>query len=201
MVNIKKRLGFSLIELLVAVVILSILLLLSYSVYKSSIDRAKITSTKANMRVLQAALELYSVNSNGTYPATVEALKSDSKLQGYWKDLNNPVTLAIDPITDLSLTTSVSSGGIGYRGGSEDPFLASNIKNLTSYSIIGADPSGNIISNGDGVIFVLTNGNYSQKSSNSTTKPSSIPTAQATPTLTPILKLTSVPNQASSVNN
>lgn len=191
--------GFTLVELLVSISVLSILLLISFGVYKSSTDRAKITSTKANMRLFQATVEMYAVDTNGLYPTSVDALKTEAKVEGYWKDFRNPVTGNIDPVTDLALSTTVPAGGLGYRAGSTDPFLIGNSLTfvrkfaaltpitatttgtaITAYSIVGADPSGSIISSGDGAIFVLTNGDYKPSTAPST-QPSATPSVVPTP--------------------
>lgn len=191
--------GFTLVELLVSISVLSILLLISFGIYKSSTDRAKITSTKANMRLFQATVEMYAIDSNGLYPVSVDALKTEAKVEGYWKDFRNPVTNNIDPVTDLALATTVPAGGIGYRAGSTDPFLVGNSLTfvrrfaalapvtatttgtaITSYSIVGADPSGAIISGDNGSIFVLTNGDY-KPSTNPSTQPSATPSVIPTP--------------------
>lgn len=118
-----KKTGFSLIELLTTISVLSILVGISAVAYNSSVARTRIISTKANMRVFQATIETFAMYNNGIYPDTLATLKTEAKVEGYWKNLKNPVSLQIDPITDLSLTTTVPAGGVGYRAGSEDPFL------------------------------------------------------------------------------
>lgn len=199
--NVNKKTGFSLIELLTAVSVLSILMGIGIVSYKSAIDRTKIISTKANMHVVQTTIETYAMYNNGIYPNSVAALKTEGQVEGYWKNLKNPVSLQIDPITDLALTTTIPAGGVGYRAGFEDPFLigssltfvrryaalatatdtTTGTGSITSYSIVGTDPKGSIIAKGDGSMFVLTNGNYTPSS----TSPSSTPSSP-TPSIQPV---------------
>ena len=67
--------GFTLIEILVVLVILSILAALIVPNVMSRPDDARVTAAKADIRAISSALELYKFD-NYRYPATEEGLQA-----------------------------------------------------------------------------------------------------------------------------
>ena len=66
----RNRKGFTLIELLVVILIIGILLALIIPNFVLFQERARRTSVKNNMHVVQTALEAYAVDHYGRYPTT-----------------------------------------------------------------------------------------------------------------------------------
>jgi len=71
----KKEKGFTLLELLVVIVILSLLAALLVPKLTGRVDEAKIDTTKIQLKEIKRALEMYKVD-NGTYPTTEQGLKA-----------------------------------------------------------------------------------------------------------------------------
>lgn len=86
--KLKKKNGFTLIEMLVVVAIIVILVLVSIPMVTSSLDKARKATDEANLRAAKAV-------------ATIEALSSDNpqSISGQWYD-----------ITTGELTTSQPAG-------------------------------------------------------------------------------------------
>ncbi len=57
---------------------------------EESIERAKISSVKANMHTYQTMLETYAVDWGGTYPQNVTELIEEAKEQNYYREVKNP---------------------------------------------------------------------------------------------------------------
>ncbi len=68
-----KRRGFTLLELLVVIGIMSLLMSILLPSLKRSMDLAKATSCKINLRQLSTALQLYRIENNGWLPLTSTA--------------------------------------------------------------------------------------------------------------------------------
>ncbi|MFN4150836.1 MAG: type II secretion system protein, partial [Candidatus Sericytochromatia bacterium] len=88
--KVKNQKGFSLVEIIVTIVILSILISISLFSYNSSINRAKVSSVKSNMKTFQMTVELFASDNGGSYPSSLEQLKQVSIAKGYWKNIKNP---------------------------------------------------------------------------------------------------------------
>ena len=73
----KKRKGFTLIEVLVVVIILGVLATIVIPKIASSTGDAKAAKCSANWGMLIRALELYSVNNDGVYPADQAGFDAD----------------------------------------------------------------------------------------------------------------------------
>jgi len=72
--------GFSLIELIVVVAIISILLLVAYPRYQASIDRTTTTVLLANIQQTRIALDRY-YEDKGHYPDSLQRLVDDRYLR------------------------------------------------------------------------------------------------------------------------
>lgn len=67
---IKKTSGFTIIELLVAMLLLGILAAISYSIYSNYLNKAKIAIAESMLDHARDNLELYAVD-NGRYPGSI----------------------------------------------------------------------------------------------------------------------------------
>lgn len=78
MENLKKRLnkqaGFTLVELLVVIAIIAILSVTAYVALGGQTEKARNSKRQSDLASIQSALEIYSVNNNSQYPATLDAL-------------------------------------------------------------------------------------------------------------------------------
>ena len=68
--------GFTLLEMLIAVVILGILAMVVIPQVKSSSDDARVSATKSDLSSVRNALENYSSQHNNTYPGAVSSAGS-----------------------------------------------------------------------------------------------------------------------------
>jgi prepilin-type N-terminal cleavage/methylation domain-containing protein len=66
--KIKSQRGFTLLEMLIAIVILGILAAIIIPQITTSSDDAKVSATKANLAAMRSAVEQYYVQHNQTYP-------------------------------------------------------------------------------------------------------------------------------------
>ncbi len=71
----KKNKGFTLLELLVVIVILSLLAALVIPKLTGRVDEAKIDTAKVQLKELKRTLEMYKLD-NGNYPTTEQGLKA-----------------------------------------------------------------------------------------------------------------------------
>ena len=71
----KGNKGFTLLELLVVIVILSLIAALVIPKITGRVDEAKIKTTKVQLKELKRALEMYKLD-NGMYPTTEQGLKA-----------------------------------------------------------------------------------------------------------------------------
>ena len=77
----RKSLGFTLIELLISIVILGLLMSLVAPAMFSKVDSTKIKTAKAQMQMMQTALDTYRLDL-GNYPSSLAALY-DSEIEGW----------------------------------------------------------------------------------------------------------------------
>ena len=69
----KKRKGFTLLEIMVVVIIIGLIAVIAVQNVLPQADRARITSTTADIRTLAAALDTYRLD-NSFYPSTEQGL-------------------------------------------------------------------------------------------------------------------------------
>ncbi|MET0070316.1 MAG: type II secretion system major pseudopilin GspG [Candidatus Thiodiazotropha sp.] len=109
--------GFTLIEVMVVVVILSILAAIVVPKIMDRPEQARITKAKSDIRALEAALNLYRLD-NMTYPTTdqgLEALVSkpaDSPEPRNWKEGGYLDRLPVDPWGNAYLYLSPGTHGV-----------------------------------------------------------------------------------------
>lgn len=91
--TIRKQIGFSLIELIVVMAIIATLIAIALPRYQGSIENSRLTSLKADLRVVRECIDRY-YEDKGQYPQTLQELV-DAR---YLKEI------PIDPITDSAQT-------------------------------------------------------------------------------------------------
>jgi len=144
-ISIKNN-GFSLIEMMTAVAILTIILSLSMAQLNEAQVRAKYSSLKVNMRNLQNLVENYSINYGGLYPGIASELKGDAISNKYWKGFKNPFTAqedSVKDVTDISSLDDLEPGCVLYGGADSNATFVdifnNNFDDKGSYVIYGVD--------------------------------------------------------------
>jgi len=144
----RSKNGFTLIEGLVVVVILGILVAIAVPEFQNARYRAMYASLKGNMRYVQTAVETYSIDWGGLYPASRNELFNEANNQGYWNAFRNPITTQYDTVKDATAINSlgdIDNGGIViYASSSFNPTAFwSGIIDMkpsnSTYSIYGVD--------------------------------------------------------------
>lgn len=121
-----KKSGFTLIELMIVILIIGVLIAIAIPNFIAATDKAKIASLKSNMRTLKLAVETYAVDQL-SYPDSYFSLKSEAITNGYWKDLKNPFSVAIDTGLDIDYTLAPDNIQKGFKSGSlRDPTSSNN---------------------------------------------------------------------------
>ena len=104
-----KRLGFTLIELIIVLAIVATLLSIAVPRYYSSIDRSKEAVLKENLYQMRDAIGKYQAD-KGKYPESLAALASEKYLR----------KLPLDPITESDTTWIVVPPEDPQKGGVYD---------------------------------------------------------------------------------
>ena len=94
----RKDEGFTLIELLVVIAILGILAAVAVPRVAGAVDKAKTSESKANLSVVESALERYYVD-NGSYPADLTPLAPSYVVAVPTNGWGNPFTYTPSPAT------------------------------------------------------------------------------------------------------
>jgi type II secretion system protein G len=101
--------GFTLIELIVVMVIVSLLVTIAAPRYFGSLQKSKETALRQTLAVTRDALDKY-YGDNGKYPDSLDALISKRYLR----------TLPVDPITGSNSTWTVVAPEDSTKGGVND---------------------------------------------------------------------------------
>ncbi len=145
--------GFTIIELLIVIAVISILIGIALPRFRGMQDEGKIAQAKGELRTLQTAVESYYIHNNNTYPATGSAA------------LETALAAATPSIIDYVPTDPFSGTGADYEyvmGGTNDKF----------YIIYSVGPGGNgsavitsdavVETNGSSCIYVSNMGQDTQ---------------------------------------
>jgi len=82
--------GFTLIELMIVIAIISILCLIMLPNMMRSPDAAKLSSCKYNLRAIAAAVEIYATDNSGMYPQRLDLLTTvDTNGHAYMRTIPN----------------------------------------------------------------------------------------------------------------
>lgn len=131
-----KRKSFTLIEILIALIILSILASLSVAVYQKTVDANNERICAQNLKVLQAAIDIYTVE-NDALPAALSLLTprqiylAYSRVAGKRKE--NPFSIALRKM--FSTEPAIAGGEIFISR-----YLAGNIKVFCDPTVNGCTP-------------------------------------------------------------
>ncbi len=72
--SLKDDRGFSLVELIITIMVLSILVGIAVASFIFSTGKASDTACKANLRTIRSAIEIYQAENYGAYPPDLESL-------------------------------------------------------------------------------------------------------------------------------
>ena len=89
----RVKTGFTLIEMLIVMAIVSLLLTIALPRYFGSVDKAKVVPLKENLQILRVTIDKYSAD-KGVYPNDLEELVSQRYLRA----------VPVDPITESAST-------------------------------------------------------------------------------------------------
>jgi len=114
--RILRTRGFSLIELLVVMAIIAALVTIALPRYQASVETAKLTALKENLRILRASLDRY-YEDKGVYPESLQTLVEARYLKSVPVDpvSDSPQTwmLVEDTAGDVESVVDVRSGALG----------------------------------------------------------------------------------------
>lgn len=107
----KRKLGFTLLELLVVIGIIGVLVSLGISSYSTAQKKARDSKRKSDLRAIQSCMEQYYNDNNYVYQTISGTPLSSTIVCGGTKDMGTP----IDPLNDTTYRYSViSSDGTDY---------------------------------------------------------------------------------------
>jgi prepilin-type N-terminal cleavage/methylation domain-containing protein len=95
------KLGFTIIELLIVIVVIAILASIVIISYRSISDRAKFSAEQNDLSSIRTALELYKTDNSGNYPDSSACLNSNNNYRfgwcGYAQGTNNSFVPGLYP--------------------------------------------------------------------------------------------------------
>lgn len=110
--NVKK--GFTLIELVMVIVIISLLAVIIVPKFVGQRAQAEIASTKANLESLRTAIQLYYASEDGSYPASLAALTEAAPVTGeiYMRKIPTPTVRNTDGDTVDAFSYDSTMGAV-----------------------------------------------------------------------------------------
>ncbi len=113
-IKMKKRKGFTLIELVIVVAIIGILMLLVVPQFNNVTENTKLKTFEANYRTVVSAIGMYQAANNGEYPTSGAEL--DAYVDGNFADLADKpkgatYVIATGPFKFTATYTPTSGGG------------------------------------------------------------------------------------------
>lgn len=142
--------GFTVIELMTAIVILTILVLIGVPNFIGRMDKAREAQVMTNARMLQVMLETYRTDWT-EYPANLAELAAGADSKGYNKEAVNPYTNGRGKLGNPNLWA------IDYVNPGPPGFVGYQYSGQTTYRLFGYDKTGGFIKK-DGQPFQLKSG-------------------------------------------
>lgn len=119
-----KKIGFTLVELLVVMAVIALLLSIAVPRYFSSVEKSREAVLRENLSLTRQALDKY-YGDNGKYPDNLDQLVSGKYLR----------SLPLDPVTDSNATWVIVAPEVPEKGGVFDvkSGAAGNARDGTEY--------------------------------------------------------------------
>ena len=109
----KKQAGFTVIELMTAIVIIALLIGIGLPNLASARTRANSANVKANAHTAQVMVQTYANDNVGKCPENVTVLWTAASAGGYWKLMSNPFDKAQLALSNESLPAI--AGAVAYE--------------------------------------------------------------------------------------
>lgn len=110
--NVKR--GFTLIELVMVIVIISVLAAIIVPKFVGQRAQAEIAQTKANLQTLRSAVQVYYANEGGSYPSSLAKLTEAGSVTGeiYMSKIPTPSVKNTDGESASAFTYSSTTGNV-----------------------------------------------------------------------------------------
>ncbi len=144
--KLKIAKGFTLVELLVVIAIIAILSVTAYVALGGQTGKARDSRRLQDLSSIQSVLELYHIENNSEYPATLDDLKADGKLTKIPLDPSVALPYAYAPSANkkqyqLGATLEGDKGVYkAYVIGNSDVGLLTGVDVVGTKGCVGASP-------------------------------------------------------------
>lgn len=106
-IQLRKRKGFTFLEILIVVVIIGILAAIAIPNFIGMTDRAKIARIQSDLQAIGVASEMYYMD-KGSYPAKLSDLVTENASDSYLQSIPKP------PVEDTSYSWDAKKGEASY---------------------------------------------------------------------------------------